>query len=137
MRLIHQIKIFLLILLCIFFTNTNSMAADAQEAKKILSIEAYDMLNTVPDTYLIDVRTRAEYQFVGQCLLYKVCIATFARFKRIGGICFFGFGDHTTAGTYSILCIEICHSRLHGVFTYRIHENRFACYGCCSCFYRF
>lgn len=39
--------------------------AYAQEAKKILSIEAYDMLNTVPDTYLIDVRTRAEYQFVG------------------------------------------------------------------------
>ena len=37
----------------------------AQEPKKILSIEAYDMLNTVPDTYLIDVRTRAEYQFVG------------------------------------------------------------------------
>ena len=37
----------------------------AQEAKKILSIDAYDMLNTVPDTYLIDVRTRAEYQFVG------------------------------------------------------------------------
>ena len=37
----------------------------AQEAKKILSIVAYDMLNTVPDTYLIDVRTRAEYQFVG------------------------------------------------------------------------
>jgi len=37
----------------------------AQEPKKILSIEAYDMLNTVPYTYLIDVRTRAEYQFVG------------------------------------------------------------------------
>jgi rhodanese-related sulfurtransferase len=37
----------------------------AQEVKKILSIEAYDMLNTVPDTYLLDVRTRAEYQFVG------------------------------------------------------------------------
>ncbi len=37
----------------------------AQEAKKILSIEAYDMLNTVPDTYLIDVRTRAEYQIIG------------------------------------------------------------------------
>jgi rhodanese-related sulfurtransferase len=33
--------------------------------KKILSIEAYDMLNTLPDTYLIDVRTQAEYQFVG------------------------------------------------------------------------
>jgi rhodanese-related sulfurtransferase len=37
----------------------------AQETKRILSIEAYDMLNTVPDTYLIDIRTRAEYQFVG------------------------------------------------------------------------
>ena len=37
----------------------------AQEPKRILSLEAYDMLNTVPETYLIDVRTRAEYQFVG------------------------------------------------------------------------
>ena len=37
----------------------------AEEPKVILSIEAYDMLNTVPDTYVIDVRTRAEYQFVG------------------------------------------------------------------------
>jgi len=37
----------------------------AQEPKRILSIEAHDMLNTVPDTYLIDVRSRAEYQFVG------------------------------------------------------------------------
>ncbi len=38
----------------------------AQEVvNNILSIEAYDMLNTVPDTYLIDVRTQAEYQYVG------------------------------------------------------------------------
>lgn len=37
----------------------------AEEPKKILSLEAYDMLNTVPDTYLIDVRTRPEYQLVG------------------------------------------------------------------------
>jgi len=37
----------------------------AEEPKKILGLEAYDMLNTVPDTYLIDVRTRAEYQLVG------------------------------------------------------------------------
>ena len=35
------------------------------EPNAILSIEAYDMLNTVPDTYLIDVRTRPEYQLVG------------------------------------------------------------------------
>jgi rhodanese-related sulfurtransferase len=39
--------------------------ARAEEAKKIRSIEAFDMLNTVPDSYLIDIRTRAEYQFVG------------------------------------------------------------------------
>lgn len=37
----------------------------AQEPKDILSIEAYDMLNTVPNSYLIDVRTRAEYQLIG------------------------------------------------------------------------
>jgi rhodanese-related sulfurtransferase len=39
--------------------------ARGEDVKKILSIEAFDMLNTLPDTYLIDVRTRAEYQFVG------------------------------------------------------------------------
>jgi rhodanese-related sulfurtransferase len=37
----------------------------SEEPRKILSIEAYDMLNAVPNTYLIDVRTQAEYQFVG------------------------------------------------------------------------
>ena len=56
----------------------------AQEAKKILSIEAYDMLNTVPDTYLIDVRTRAEFQFVGHPLKaflfpYRFLSKTFAK----------------------------------------------------------
>lgn len=40
----------------------------AQEYKKIMPIEAYDMLNAMPDTYLIDVRTQAEYQFVGHPL---------------------------------------------------------------------
>lgn len=37
----------------------------AQEVEDILSIEAYNRLQTIPDTFLIDVRTRAEYQFVG------------------------------------------------------------------------
>jgi rhodanese-related sulfurtransferase len=36
-----------------------------QEIKRILSIEAYDYLNTLPDMYLIDVRTKAEYEYVG------------------------------------------------------------------------
>ena len=52
--------IFAVALLLVF-----TIEAPAQEPKRILSIEAYDMLNTVPDTYLIDIRVRAEYQFVG------------------------------------------------------------------------
>jgi rhodanese-related sulfurtransferase len=51
-----------LLMLCLL---AGPSIAAAQEPNKVLSIEAYDMLNTVPDTYLIDVRTRAEYQFVG------------------------------------------------------------------------
>ena len=56
----------------------------AQEAKPILSIEAFDMLNTVPDSYLIDVRTRAEYQFVGHPFMaylfpYRFFTTTFAK----------------------------------------------------------
>lgn len=53
---------YILIMIFLVFRVGDSAA---QEPKNILSIEAYDMLNTVPDTYLIDVRTRAEYQFVG------------------------------------------------------------------------
>jgi len=52
----------LLLMLCLLVFPSITAA---QEPNKVLSIEAYDMLNTVPDTYLIDVRTRAEYQFVG------------------------------------------------------------------------
>lgn len=33
--------------------------------KKINSIDAYSLLNQIPETFLIDVRTRAEYQYVG------------------------------------------------------------------------
>jgi len=62
----------------------------AQEPKEILSIEAYDMLNTVPDTYLIDVRTRAEYQFVGHpfkafLFPYRFLTAEFAKENEIYG----------------------------------------------------
>ncbi len=55
----------LILLYALLMLFNDSGEVYAQDAKKILSIEAYDMLNTVPDTYLIDVRTRAEYQFVG------------------------------------------------------------------------
>ena len=50
-------------LVCV--TAFAQMPAWAQEPKDILSVEAHDMLNTVPNTYLIDVRTRAEYQLIG------------------------------------------------------------------------
>jgi rhodanese-related sulfurtransferase len=47
---------------------TTPHKALCQDVRQILSIEAYDMMNTVPDTYLIDVRTRPEYQFVGHAI---------------------------------------------------------------------
>ena len=56
---------FFVILASLMVLSMPSLNAFGQESKKILSIEAFDMLNTVPDTYLIDVRTRAEYQFIG------------------------------------------------------------------------
>lgn len=68
MRIRYLHSIGLVFMACLLLSPLFSGEADAQEAKKILSIEAYDMLNSVPDTYLIDVRTRAEYQFVGHPL---------------------------------------------------------------------
>jgi hypothetical protein len=56
---------FFVILASLMILSIKTGSAFGQEPKKILSIEAFDMLNTVPDTYLIDVRTRAEYQFIG------------------------------------------------------------------------
>ncbi len=58
-------KILLAGCLIVGFVFLSFKTGFAEEPKKILSLEAYDMLNTVPDTYLIDVRTRAEYQLVG------------------------------------------------------------------------
>ena len=58
-------KILLAGCLIIGFVFLSFKTGFTEEPKKILCLEAYDMLNTVPDTYLIDVRTRAEYQLVG------------------------------------------------------------------------
>ncbi|MBN2062663.1 MAG: hypothetical protein JW882_19840 [Deltaproteobacteria bacterium] len=65
MKTVYQHKVFLFALICVCFLFFPVVNANAEEVKKILSIEAFDMLNTVPDTYLIDIRTRPEYQFVG------------------------------------------------------------------------
>jgi rhodanese-related sulfurtransferase len=58
-----RVWLFTICLLALFFRAPGEVRSE--EPKKILSIEAYDMLNAVPNTYLIDVRTQAEYQFVG------------------------------------------------------------------------
>jgi len=42
-----------------------------KKAKTISALEAYHMLVTQPNTYLIDVRTRAEYQLIGHACYYK------------------------------------------------------------------
>ena len=56
---------FSLFLVLVALMSHSTGTGYAQEPKRILSIEAFDMLNTVPDTYLMDIRTQAEYQFVG------------------------------------------------------------------------
>ena len=61
--MIARLSFFTLSLLVLLFSAPG--AVRSEEPRKILSIEAYDMLNAVPNTYLIDVRTQAEYQFVG------------------------------------------------------------------------
>ena len=68
MKNIHTKHVFLLtvpLFLLILFTS----GIYAQEAKKvkehIFSIDAYNRLKTISNTFLIDVRTRAEYQFIG------------------------------------------------------------------------
>ena len=58
-------SLYLIPLFCLFSLFVFQGNIYGEEVKKILSIVAYDMLNTIPDTFLIDVRTRAEYQFVG------------------------------------------------------------------------
>ncbi len=58
----------IVIYLLLYLFSGSAYAQDNKEDKKvnsILSIEAYDRLNKQPDTFLIDVRTRAEYQFTG------------------------------------------------------------------------
>ena len=73
MKKTHFKRIFLLIIsgFSIIFFAGDLYTQEVKKAKKediysnIYSIEAYNRLQTMPDTFLIDVRTRAEYQFVG------------------------------------------------------------------------
>ena len=56
---------FFFFLVVVALISNSAGVGYGQELKRILSVEALDMLNTVPDTYLVDIRTQAEYQFVG------------------------------------------------------------------------
>jgi len=57
--------LFFFFLLVVALVSHSAGVGYGQEPKRILSVEAFDMLHTVPDTYLVDIRTQAEYQFVG------------------------------------------------------------------------
>src|SRR5512139_1884256 len=77
----HLVLSFLLVVAVI---SETAGVGYGQEAKRILSLEAFDMLSTVPDTYLVDIRTQAEYQFVGHPFKaynypYLFFTATFAK----------------------------------------------------------
>jgi rhodanese-related sulfurtransferase len=62
---ITNLRLPVLVLLIFLSTVSGVYGQESKTPRKILSIDAYDRLNTVPDTFLIDVRTRAEYQFTG------------------------------------------------------------------------
>jgi len=64
-RLLMRRHFFCIFLVVVALISTSAGMGYGQEPKRILSVEAFDMLNTVPDTYLVDIRTQAEYQFVG------------------------------------------------------------------------
>lgn len=67
-QLLMRRHLFLFFLLVISLISNSAGIGYGQEARRILSVEAFDMLNTVPDTYLLDIRTQPEYQFVGHPL---------------------------------------------------------------------
>ncbi len=60
-----RIRIFSIILLTIVFFTVTLNAFDSKFAENITPVQAYHMLKTVPNTYLVDVRTQYEYQLIG------------------------------------------------------------------------
>ena len=60
-----RIKMFMVAVLTVFFFVSSLNAFDSKLATNITPVQAYHMLKTVPNTYLIDVRTQYEYQLIG------------------------------------------------------------------------
>jgi rhodanese-related sulfurtransferase len=106
MKKTHFKGIFLLIIsgFSIIFFTSDLYTQEAKKAKKedilnIVSIEAFNRLQTMPDTFLIDVRTRAEYQFTGhpyRAYLFPYMFMT-ARLAKAGEGYEYQFNQKNTA----------------------------------------
>ncbi len=61
-------KIYFTLLIVLFLFSSVLYGYDSKFAQNITPLQAYHMLKTQPHTYLIDVRTRYEYQLIGHPL---------------------------------------------------------------------
>ena len=64
-------RLFMSILLAILLLGTSLFGYNSKYAKNITPLQAYDMLIHQPNTYLIDVRSRYEYQLIGHPMWIK------------------------------------------------------------------
>ena len=66
-------KVFMLLVVSIFlmFSSFSLYSFDSKFATNITPLQAYHMLLNQPNTYLIDVRTRFEYQLIGHPMWIK------------------------------------------------------------------
>ena len=60
-----KVKLWLIFAVLSLFIINSIYAYDSKYATNITPVQAYHMLKTVPNTYLIDVRTQYEYQLIG------------------------------------------------------------------------
>ena len=60
-----KIKFWLVFTILSLFVINSVYGFDSKFATNITPVQAYHMLKTVPNTYLIDVRTQYEYQLIG------------------------------------------------------------------------
>ena len=63
--------IILNVLLALLLLGSSLFAFNSKLAKNITPLQAYDMLVNQPNTYLIDVRSRHEYQLIGHPMWIK------------------------------------------------------------------
>ena len=60
-----KVKLWLIFTVLSLFVVSSIYAYDSKYATNITPVQAYHMLKTIPNTYLIDVRTQYEYQLIG------------------------------------------------------------------------